>query len=696
MRPYASGIAKLRDRGRSLLQEHFPVIAAIGGATLVVTVGFTALQKLTYEGGFVLQVGPADEDESARTLTSQLSQRGKAPLYYDMDTVLQILKSPMVLDAVIEDVRSSLPDLSVAELSNNIQFGQVGKSKLLYVNYRSSHSASIPLITQTLAKHYLDFSKNYPRTQAQRTIAFLDNRIAELNTQLNQVEQQFYAVRKAYNFVDLDSQISTVQTTQQELRQAAQELRLAQAKLQTALNDLEAGNTVTIQAIETSADAASRDIDLKIASAATRFAANSQEIQRLRAIQNNLIPLRQQQIQEAIALQKAQLQIQLTQLNARQQALQTTAQAQQQQSQALPVQIRLYTQLEQAHSTTLKLLAGLRQVRSSLELDGAIETEEWQLHTTPFWSPRPVSPNWPRNLLIGALTGLGLGFGCALLLEKMRPIYSSVEELTQRLPWPLLGKVPQLPHLSASAQFDPADLLAAVTALASSSTPDSPALDPLQEIMVNLQRLDSDMRLRSLTVTAAMPGDGKSTIAMHLAIAAASVGYRVLLVDADLRKPQVHRRWNLSNEQGLSTLLTSDHDPLTVIQHTAEISVITAGPLPPDPLRLLTSNRMQQLAKTLQRSYDLVIYDTPPVAGLADSLNIAAHTHGVLLVARIRHTRRDALQAAVHSLQTAHVPILGIVANGVETSETDYTPLMTDYTPSAVPAETATASRSRS
>ncbi|MFM7424162.1 MAG: CpsD/CapB family tyrosine-protein kinase [Elainella sp.] len=170
----------------------------------------------------------------------------------------------------------------------------------------------------------------------------------------------------------------------------------------------------------------------------------------------------------------------------------------------------------------------------------------------------------------------------------------------------------------------------------------------------NLQFLSTDRPLRSIIISSALPGDGKSTVSINLARTAMILGRRVLLVDADMRRPQVHERMQLENHQGLSNYISSDIPLKSVLQKPIslfELSVLSAGPTPPDPTKLLASRKMQQLMRELEQSFDLIIYDTPPLLGLADASILAQHTDGIVVVARLGKTSRSAVSQALDNLK---------------------------------------------
>jgi len=199
--------------------------------------------------------------------------------------------------------------------------------------------------------------------------------------------------------------------------------------------------------------------------------------------------------------------------------------------------------------------------------------------------------------------------------------------------------------------------------------------EALQILYTNIQLLSSDQPIRSLVISSALPGDGKSTVALNLAQIAAVMGKRVLLVDSDLRRPQIHNRTNLSNQQGLTNLISTDIPVDQVIQQLpamTNLSVITSGPIPPDPARLLSSGKMKRLMAEFQKNFDLVIYDVPPIVGLVDVRLIAPHTDGIVMIVRIDKTDKLGVIQAQDSLKISSTNVLGIAINGDKTKFSAY------------------------
>ncbi|NEP63384.1 MAG: CpsD/CapB family tyrosine-protein kinase [Symploca sp. SIO2G7] len=193
-------------------------------------------------------------------------------------------------------------------------------------------------------------------------------------------------------------------------------------------------------------------------------------------------------------------------------------------------------------------------------------------------------------------------------------------------------------------------------------------LESMRLLQTNLLLMGADRPIQSVIISSSMPGEGKSTVARHLAQTAATMGKRVLLIDADLRRPTIHQRLGIKNHKGLSDLLSGIATVGDVLQKAmpfVDFYAITAGSVPPDPVKLLSSKRMRILMKRLEKEFDLIVYDTPPLVGLADATLIAPHTDGLILVSRVNICDRNVLEHAMDNIRFTNIPVLGLVTNGV-------------------------------
>ena len=205
--------------------------------------------------------------------------------------------------------------------------------------------------------------------------------------------------------------------------------------------------------------------------------------------------------------------------------------------------------------------------------------------------------------------------------------------------------------------------------LISKFRPKSVIAEQYRTIRTNIQFSMIDRDVKSIVMTSSGPWEGKSTTSANLASVFTDQGKRVLLVDADLRKPTVQRTFGLSNIVGLTTLLSSPEQELTeVIQQVTgtDLYVLTSGPIPPNPSELLNSNRMNILMKRFEDMFDIIIYDMPPVTSVTDAQIMAAKADGVVFVIRHGVSHKDSVLNAKELLEMVNANILGVVFNGVE------------------------------
>lgn len=205
--------------------------------------------------------------------------------------------------------------------------------------------------------------------------------------------------------------------------------------------------------------------------------------------------------------------------------------------------------------------------------------------------------------------------------------------------------------------------------------PSSVVAEQFRTIRTNVQFSMIDADLKSLSITSAGPGAGKSTVSGNLAVSFANEGKKVLLVDTDMRKPTVHKTFRLPNHDGLTTLLTDRGSELTKIIHRLDkenLFVLTSGAIPPNPAELLASNRMKQLKDELEELFDLVIFDLPPVIAVTDAQIMASKTDGTIFVINKGGADKEMVLKSKELLDKVQANVLGAVFNRVETKNDNY------------------------
>ncbi|MEM1126723.1 MAG: polysaccharide biosynthesis tyrosine autokinase [Bacteroidota bacterium] len=280
----------------------------------------------------------------------------------------------------------------------------------------------------------------------------------------------------------------------------------------------------------------------------------------------------------------------------------------------------------------------------------------------------PIRPDKRQNMLLGILMGFGLGFGLAFLRVLMDTRIETPEDVKKR-GHNLLGVVPIMKDeiktmLGGKETIEVGDTPHS-TKLLTLHSPWSPTSENFRLIRTNLFQTNAHRTPQVMFVTSPEPGDGKSVSTMNLAISLAQSGRRTLIIDADMRRPTAHKLLGATNDRGLAGLLLQREafEPSRFETHIERLSFIASGSIDTPPGELLGHERMAQLLATFRDEYDTVIIDTPPVLAVTDTLTLAKHCDGGILVVSANRTNDRAYSAAEEALAKAGIPLLGVILN---------------------------------
>lgn len=310
---------------------------------------------------------------------------------------------------------------------------------------------------------------------------------------------------------------------------------------------------------------------------------------------------------------------------------------------------------------------------AQLESDAA-RTSMQATTSSPFIEPvdmarvpsQQSSPNVQQSTLLGAVVGMIIAVGIIVLLEYMDNTVKSYSDIAEIIHAPLLSSVPV--DSDAKAKRGDAQLFTL-------SHPQSHQAESIRLLRTNLTFASVERPLRSVVVTSAIADEGKSTVAANLAIAAAQGGKAVVLVDADLRRPSQATIFGVSNKSGISNYVTDHQRSWQSISHRAYVSGLTlnpSGPLPPNPSEMVSSTRFRILIEDLEKKFDLVVIDSPPILGASDALVAGSIADGVLLVTQYGSTRIDVVRSAANLIQQSGARLVGVVLNQVKGTQASY------------------------
>ena len=318
-----------------------------------------------------------------------------------------------------------------------------------------------------------------------------------------------------------------------------------------------------------------------------------------------------------------------------------------------------YSVLQREAESNRQVYEALLQRTKETGISGELKASNIRVVDTaevPRW---PILPRRQADLMTAALSGLVFAVGLVFLFEYFDNRIKSPQELRAHLALPFLGMVPAIDAKGPS--------------LVSQSVPPHFA-EAIRAVRTNVLFSSADEGVRTIVVTSAGPGEGKSMFSANLSVSLAQAGQRVLHIDADMRRPRVHEIFEFTQEPGLSNLLVGDCKPSEAVRKTAVpgLAVLPAGMIPPNPAELLGSKRFEEYFATLSEHFDWVIIDSPPVLAVADASILANTVSGVVFVVGADQTSRHAAKAAIEQLQAVQAHIIGAVLNRVDLEHNPY------------------------
>jgi polysaccharide biosynthesis transport protein len=688
----------------------------LAGVTLASALGigaFVMTRPAAYSGSFRMLVEPVTEgsrltDSLTADTLQTLKPLGGGSLSKDgLDYISQIevLKSETLLEPVLKQIQQKYPEITYSEFQRRFKVTRPKDSKLLDFSFDSSNPQQIEDVLNALSGAFIDYSSVDRQTNLKRGIEFVEQQIGRQRQEVETLELKLEEFRRQNNLLDptvsaagLSDRIKTIAGQQQanQADLAAQQTLYANLTTQVGLSPDAALAVANLSEAPIYQELLGklRDVERQIAIESARFTEKTPVVESLMDQRSELLPLLEQEADrvfggEAAASDLAQaegfqgpvargLTQELVAAANRVQVLKTQEVAfaealgvLNQETKALAGVSREYGQIQRDLTIATTSLGRLMTARENLQLEITRQVNPWKVISKI--NNDIIRPKNSRMsmMMMGLLASCVIGIVSALLAEQADRTYHAIEDL-QEVGLPCLGGIPFNSNLPAEAAPLPMGRLAQDAELQKLSNRGHRDhmifLEAFYSLDANLRLLNSDHPIRTITISSTSPSEGKSTIAAHLAWAAVTMGRRVLIIDTDMRRPQVHLWFGVQNLRGLSNAITTETDVRQLIQESPQdpnLHVLAAGPMPPAPGRLLASKKMQMIVQALRDDYDLILCDAPPVKGFADAKLTAACSDGLLLVVGLGKTdRHDFAQVRQDLENSSPAPILGLVANG--------------------------------
>lgn len=571
------------------------------------------------------------------------------------------------------------------ELMEEVQLSRLRDTRLVEIRYRHKDRELARKITDTWADVFIKNDLETRRKGNQNSDQFLDERIQTVKLDLTKAEEKLLNYRRTHQVIDFGEKESTVIARLSGLNQALLVAENERKSLEGIYQLAKNADPATIPDVQN--DEYVRELNKRLTELKQRRAdlivVYTPEWPEVRKID--------QQLAQVEGELRASHQRIIGSINnkylaavQREDSIRKAMQEQEGETLKSTEETISAKILQQDVDTNRRLLDNLLQSKKELEVTTASLALKSNIRVTHYSAlPRiPVAPKRVQNVVLTFLLSLIAGIGLAIFLDYLNNKIESVEDIDRYLQLPALGVIPVFSGSkgrkllagsgNTAKQLSPASINSGQVILTQADATSSLA-ESYRQLRTAVLLSSAEHAPRTMLVTSSQPTEGKTTTSVNLAISLAQTGSSVLLVDADLRRPRIHKIFNLKNTRGSCNYLAGDSDLGSLIQTALpNLYVLPAGPLPPNPAELLGSQRMRQMVETLAGNFDYVIIDSPPVASFADGLILSSLVEGVIVVVKAGVTSREMAQRTKANLQSVGAKVLGVVANHVKLQPHDY------------------------
>jgi capsular exopolysaccharide synthesis family protein len=554
------------------------------------------------------------------------------------------------------------PSLALARMvSSGLSVTPVKDSKIVTISYMSSNPELAALIVNTVIKAYMEELLEMKMSSSRYSIRWMSDKAEEEGAKLEKAERDLQAYMKANDIITLENRITVIPQKLSELSVALTKAETRRKELEDLYRMVEAAsgdltraesipvvqNDPTLQTLKSEilkAEQSISELSKKYGEKHPTMKAARSDLQVLRG-------KREQEILRAVRSVQNEYELALSNERSLRQRLSSTK------ASALNLNEKFiqYEVLKRAVETNRQFYNALVTKTKEQSITEQIQSiNVWILEAAAV-PDFPIKPRKYRNILLGIIVGLFGGVGMAFFVEYLDNSIKSPQEVEARTGLPVLGVIPRLKE--KNKKVEEAVLKEPRTHLGES----------YKALRTAVLLSSAEAPPKSILVTSMVSGEGKTSTAVNLSVAMAMSGYSTLLVDGDLRRPNIHKIFGLGNLKGLSTYLAGVSDADIIMESPVKnLSIITPGPVPPNPSELLGSDRLGEIMKTFKKKFDIIIFDSAPILTVADSFVLSRNLETCIVVARAGKTTYEMVRRGVRSLQDIRANILGLVINAYD------------------------------
>jgi len=583
-----------------------------------------------------------------------------------LTTAIGWLRQEKPVDPPLVD-ETKVESRTIDRFLNNLTVSPIRNSRLVDVKFQSPDAALSANIANTLARAYIEQNLEFKFLSSKEASDWLAAQLGEQRKQVEKSEQALQRYREQTDAVAMEDKQNIVVQKLADLNAAVTRAKTeriqkeaAYVQIRALQNDREALDTfpaILSNGFIQQQKAELADLQRQQAQLSERLGPNHPDMKKL----GLAIETAEAKIRGEIAKVVQAMHNDYKQSVAQEQSLTNALEQQKRDALALNRKGIEYGVLARDAASNRQIFESLLQRTKETGISGELKTSNIRVVDPAETPRRPASPSVRNNLLLGLFGGVTFAVGLAFFFEYLDSRIKSPDEVKRYLGLPFLGMVPAL--------------FGKVTENPLLNNGVSPNFaESFRNVRTNVLFSSAAEGSRSLVITSTGPGEGKSVIAANLSIALAQSGQRVLLVDADMRKPRVHAIFGTLQQPGLSNVLVGNAKASEAVQTSAVsgLWLLPSGPHPPNPAELLGSKRFKDFMASLSQHFDWVVVDTPPVMAVTDSALVAHLSTGVLFVVGAEMTSRYAGQRALEQLERAQAKFIGAVLNRVDLKHNSY------------------------
>jgi succinoglycan biosynthesis transport protein ExoP len=587
--------------------------------------------------------------------------------------------------------------LMAAQIIGRVRAEVVERTGLVNVSYQSHNPVLAAEIVNTLVDEFYDYSIETRYEATQQASEFLSEQIAQLREDLAVKERELQKYGQEKNLMVLNDREDTVVGKFSEMNNSYTAAQINRVKKEAALKELrdlnvdtlsnsQRVNSPTVNSLLQSYLQTKNEYQEKL----KLFRESYPEMQRIKARMDSQRTELQNEIKNAVSAAESEYRTAVQEETS----LKNLMENQKQNVLSTNSNKILYNALQIEVDNMRTLLAFLVNKQNETQVSARItgqRTSNIRVIDKALVPESPVSPNVKRNLIMGLLLGLFCGLGLAFAVEFMDTSIKSPEDVEKLVGLPSLGIIPSFSMNGSNKNlyldyytYGPRDKLLKEAVKEGTDAP----IELINHFYPNLAVSEAYRTVRTsilfshtdrdafkiLTFTSAFPQEGKSTTTCNIAVSFAQLGDKVLLVDADLRRPRLHRVFKTRNVQGLSNILTGRVQPKETIQKTfvENLWLLPSGPIPPNPAELLNSNRMRQLLAQLRETFNYIFIDSPPMLFVSDAAIISSLSDSTVVVIRPEKAHRKPFLTTIAEIQRAKSHLIGVIFNDVNYKKAVY------------------------